>query len=377
MKYWRGYLVAAIFVACTWGLEKFAESHSALVDMFYPYVTRMAQNFLSEWSAGIETCFWQILLLAFAVLVLASIVLMIIFKWNPIQWFGWVVAVASIGILLNTGIYELNKYSGSLAEDIRLQETDYTLSELENAAALYRDEANKLADQIAREENGDPVIPAFDVLTEQAAEGFDVLTYERFDSVFAGSVAPVKELSWADLVTARKITGGMVGLTGEAAINPQVPAVCQPFVICELMCRRKCIAVDADAMFGAFLACTENSAPEFRYSGYLMAYKACENALQAVYDSTGNDAVIRLKSYVNENLRHDLQLYEEFFGTEAADSDSEFTRLLASWHIQKYVLPLMQEEELLFDPLDETQVDLSGIVNGPQATVPEETEGEE
>ena len=56
MKYWRGYLVAAIFAACTWGLTEFAKTHTVLVDMIYPYVTRMAQNFLVGWSGNVEYC---------------------------------------------------------------------------------------------------------------------------------------------------------------------------------------------------------------------------------------------------------------------------------------------------------------------------------
>lgn len=377
MKYWRGYLVAAIIAACTWGLEKFAEGHSALVDMFYPYVTRMAQNFLADWSAGIDACLWQVLILAFGVLVLVSAVLMIVLRWNPIQWFGWVVAVASVGIFLNTAIYGLNVHAGPLAEDIRLRESDYTLSELQTAAEFYRDRANELANQIDRDAAGDPVIPDFDTLSVQAAEGFQVLAYERFDSIFAGSTIPVKQLSWSPVFTRNKISGIMVGITGEAAINLQLPPVCQPFVICEQMCRRMCIAADADALFGAFLSCIENSSLEFQYSGYLMAYRFCQDALQTVYNTTGNDNVLQVKSYVNNNLRHDLQLYESFFGMEPTVDRTEVCHLLTNWHIQYFVLPLMQEEELLFDPLDETQVDLSGIVNAPTEPESEDTQAEE
>ena len=37
--------------------------------------------------------------------------------------------------------------------------------------------------------------------------------------------------------------------------------------------------------------------------------------------------------------------------------------LLVNWHIQEVVLPAIAVEESRFDPYDETQVDLSGIVN--------------
>ena len=42
---------------------------------------------------------------------------------------------------------------------------------------------------------------------------------------------------------------------------------------------------------------------------------------------------------------------------------SSVTDLLVSWHIQQYILPTQVEEEVMFDPKDETQVDLTGIAN--------------
>ena len=37
--------------------------------------------------------------------------------------------------------------------------------------------------------------------------------------------------------------------------------------------------------------------------------------------------------------------------------------MLVSWHIQTVVLPYITVEESQFDPYDENQIDLSGIVN--------------
>ena len=82
MKYWRGYLTAAIFGFFSWALMEFAKSHDKLIDMIYPYVTRMIQTFLADWSAGTEQLLWQAILLVLVVVVLASIVLMIAMRWN-------------------------------------------------------------------------------------------------------------------------------------------------------------------------------------------------------------------------------------------------------------------------------------------------------
>lgn len=364
MKYWRGYLVAAIVAACSWGLKTFAEAHSELVDMVYPYVTRMIQSYLAGWSSAVDFCVWQVLLLLLVVLVLASAVLMFVFKWNPIQWFGWVVAVASVIGLLNTGIYGLNEYAGPLAEDIRLEDTEYqyTVSELEAAAIFYRDKANELADQVSRDENKDVVYPDFSVLNEQAAEGFEVLTYQRYHAVFAGSTLPVKTLDWTGYFTSKGITGVTVALTGEAAVNPETPAAIMPYAISREMARRMCIATDQDAALAAFLACEASSSVEFQYAAYLMAYRYCYSAMKSVADASQQFSLMNLENGVNSNMQHDLDACSAFFGKKEK-LNGDVCDLLVLWHIQEYVLPLQQEEEEVpFDPLDETQVDLTGLV---------------
>ena len=56
LKYWRGYLVALIFAAIGWALVWFASSHTALVDMVYPYMDRLIINSLADWSANVSGC---------------------------------------------------------------------------------------------------------------------------------------------------------------------------------------------------------------------------------------------------------------------------------------------------------------------------------
>ena len=376
MKYWRGYLVAAILAACTWALVQFAQAHWTLVDMVYPYVTRMIQDFLANWSSGVAFCVWQLILIVLGAAGLASVVMMIIWKWNPIQWFGWVAAAVSIIVLINTVIFGLNTQAGPLAEDLHLQVTDYTVSELEQAGQYYLEQANRLSSQVSRDADGNMELPAFQDLTVLAGKGFENQTYEEFHAVFAGSTTPVKELGWSSLMSARGITGIHVGITGEAAVNPETPAVAMPFVICRQMAQRMCIAVPQDSAFAAFLACDSNPMAEFRYSGYLMAYNHCYQSLKSMDTGAAQASAAKLAGLENGLVSADLAIYNASFaaqdGLEAPENDpqktdlpqrSSVTDLLVSWHIQEYVLPTQVEEEVLFDPKDETQVDLSGIAN--------------
>ena len=261
-------------------------------------------------------------------------------------------------------------------QDIRLEVADYQISELEEAAAFYQSRANALATHVKRDENGTMVLPDLETLCEMAGEGFESQTYDRYNAIFAGSTAPVKELGWSDLFSARGITGLTVGITGEAAVNPETPTVAMPFVICRQMAQRMCIANEQDSAFAAFLACDANTQSVFRYSAYFMAYRYCQSALMSMDTAMAQQAAMKLNGTESDLLRGDMLAYGSSFAvkaddkyTEAVPADEQGTKrsnlvdLLVNWHIQEYVLPLLKDDVIIFDPLDENQVDLTGLPN--------------
>lgn len=387
MKYWFGYLTAAIFAAITWVLMQFGQRYSTLVDMVYPYVIRTLQTILAQWTSTVDFPVWQLLAVALGALILASLVLMIALKWNPIQWFGWVLAVFAAIYMCHTIFWGLNYYAGPLADDMSLEVASYTLEELTEATEYYRDKANALAGKVSRDANGNVEFSGFDALAQKASEGFETLTYEYHYPVFAGSRLPVKKLGWSDMYTSMGITGLTFGLTGEACVNPQIPDVTLPFTMCHEMAHRMCIALERDANFAAFLACSVHSDIEFQYSAYFMAFRYCYNALSSVNTQSAAAATARISSGISDNLKTDMNYYSSFFTSRRDESATKFADsvndtylkvsgdesgvasygevcdLLVNWHIQTVVLPSITVEESPFDPYDETQVDLSGIVN--------------
>lgn len=386
MKYWRGYLTAAIFAAFTYALQKFAQAHSVLIDMIYPYVTRIIQDMLSQWSGTVDFCLWQVVAVLLGLALLASIVLMITLRWNPVQWFGWVAAAVSIVFFLHTGIYGLNNYAGPIADDISMEMVEYTVSELADATTYYRDMANQLSTQVPRDGNGDVVSGDFDTVTAAAADGFENLVYVRNYPIFAGSNTPVKELGWDDLYSSMGITGMTMPLTGEAGVNSQIPAVSLPFTICHEMAHRKCIATEKDANFAGFLACQANSDVLYQYSAYFMAYRYCYNSLVSVGTTASAASAQEIAAGNSAELQHDIDGYNAFFSSKKNDTAAKVadtandtyikasgdedgissygnvTDLLVSWHYQEIILPNIVEEEHVFDPFDKTQVDISGIL---------------
>lgn len=387
MKNLRGYLTAAIFAGITYVLSQYGQNFSALVDMVYPYVIRTLEQSLAQWSSQADFLIWQLLAVALLVIVVAALVVVIITKKNLFQWFGWVLAAGSFVFMLHTMIYGMNYYAGSLSEDMRMQVGGSTLDEIVEATEYYQRQANAMADQVSRDAYGDAVFEDFDILASRAGSGFQYLTYNRSYPVFAGSTLPVKKLGWADMYSSMGITGVTFGLTGEACVNPQIPGVSLPFTMCHEMAHRMCIAPERDANFAAFLAASVHSDPEFQYSAYFMAFRYCYSALSSVNNQSAAAAAARVSAEVNDNLKFDMAAYNSFFNsrkstaaTNIADaandtylkvsgdesgvaSYGEVCDLLVNWHIQTVVLPSITVEESPFDPYDETQVDLSGIVN--------------
>ena len=392
MKYWRGYLTAFIFAVITWALMQFGQNFTSLVDMVYPYVIRTLQNMLALWSGGVDFVVWQTVVMVLILLGLASAVLMIVLKWNPIQWFGWILAAASCIYMLHTLVFGLNYFAGPLADDIRLEVGGYNVKELTEAAEYYRDKANELATQVKRDADGNVDFADFDILAEQTGDGFRALTYDFSYPIFAGETLPVKKLGWSGWFTRQGITGMTVGLTGEACVNPDIPEILLPFSMSHEMAHRMCIYTEEDANFAAFLAGHVNESIEYQYSAYFMAYRYCYTSLVTANTGDTSAAAARVNKGVCDELYQDMTAYNKFFSkvgssgnaatTNLASDENGFvsygkvTDLLVSWHIQQIVLPSITVVEDPFDPYDPNQVDISGNVNYKEPTeAPETTEG--
>lgn len=386
MKRWRGYLAAVIFAAITWGFVHFAQNHPVMIDMVYPYLTRIYISAMATWSSGTAACVWQVLLILFITAIIASGVLLVVLRWNVIQWLGWVLAAVMGVSMLTTVSYSLNAYASPLADDIRLDISDYTVSELDEATTFFRDKANELAVSMPRDKKGNVDAGDFDAVAAKAFAGFETLTIDKAISIFASVDAPVKKLPMAGLFTAKGDSGITVALTGESAVNPRVPDASMPFAICKELSHRISIYTEADANFAAYLSCINNPDPAYQYAGYLMAYYYCYQAISSIPTSTAKACAVNADKGVNGNLRKDLDKVLAFYGKAKSTanvqasanitaSDSEITLisfssysdvadLFASWYIQEYILPEFEEKDPVqeFDPLDETQVDLTGLV---------------
>ena len=373
-----GYILAAISLGIYIGMTMLAKRYNQLLDTFYPYVTRWGQKILSAISSLFPFTLWQVLAVMLVALLLGSLGWVIWKKKSFIRWLGWVLAIVSLGWTAHTGIYGLNFYASALSQDIRLEGRELTQEDLENALIYFRDQANDLALQLPRDEDSNLLYDDFDVLGRNAGAGYQNLTRQGY-AVFAGSTAPVKKLSWGKLYSAMGICGVSMALTGEASVNPLIPNMSIPFVMCHEMAHRMCISLEDDANFAAFLACQANEDPQFQYSAYYMAYRYCYNALA----KDDVNALITIHEGVNDLFRRDLKFYDAYFAKEKKDTATKVASTvnnayiqvsgdkkgtasygmvatqLVNWYLQETQMS-QQDNQNKFDPFDKDYI--SGIL---------------
>ena len=340
-----------------------AAGHTELVDMIYPYMSRLVIGSMAEWSAGFAGCLWQKIVVILVLAGIGGIAATLLLRRNPIRIIGWILAVVCFISVCSTVLYGLNEYAGPINEDVRLRMADYTVEEMTEATKYYRDKANALADSVPRDSKGKVKLPEFEELAVMAGDGFYDLTYEHAISLFAGSTVPVKKLGWTMFYGGK--SGTVYPLTGEACVNPNVPEVAMPFAICKEMARRMTISKEEDSKYAAFLAAEANDSQLFQYSAYCIAYYYCYNTLLQVPTDTAKQDAKSIHGGANAKLLADMADYEKFFGDFEDPQGDSVADMLISSYVQVYIEPLRIEVEEPFDPLDSTNVDLTYVKPTP------------
>lgn len=367
MKNLRGIIVAAVFVALAVILQQVAAHFGILMGMAYPFASKTIVEFLAAWTAEFDFVLWQSVVAVYLVAVVVSFGLMILFRWNFLRWLGWVLAPAAVTYFLFTAVWGLNNYTKPLNESMKLEVTDYTVTELKEAAEFYCQQADRLAGQILRDENGDVVLPTLEEMNQIMTDSYNDLVWEF--SIFAGPRGPVKELGWSSLFSRFGVDGVTMALTGEAAVNLEQYGSRIPFNMCHEVAHQLAISREDEANFAGFLACERSENTLFRYSGYLEAFLACSNTL---YDFSYSDWQ-EVWQGASESLRHDVEQlnqvaasregpvqdaaqstyssYLEHNGQEAGVATyGRVTDLLVAWYQARYVIDTTPEPTQ-FDPL--------------------------
>ena len=191
MKNLRGIIVAAVFGALTVLLQQLAQRYSLLLDMAYPFASKTVQEVLSEWSGGVDFCVWQVILAVFLIaVVVSSADDSVPVEFLPVAGLGLgprVHRLLSLYLRMGPELLQPPHSRKHEAGDRRLHGAD-----LRDATEFYRQQADRLAGQMDRDENGDLILADLDALNQSLETAFDNLVWDY--SIFSGSRGPVKAL---------------------------------------------------------------------------------------------------------------------------------------------------------------------------------------
>ena len=291
MRIVRRFVFTAAFLVAALLMIRGARQYSDFLFMFYPGILREVETFLSELTAKMDYLLWERIALVALIWAGVTLLLDIILQENLLRWVSGVTAVAAFLLCAFVGLSGLNRYAPSIAESMRLEvRSDSTVKELRQAAAYYRDGANRAAARVARDDDGLFDAAEFEELGEQLGSGMKNMI--RTSYVFGGSTVAPKELGY---LSRYDIPAFYSCFTGECCVNSNMEDSALPFLMGCQAAKRMSITRDADAEFLSVLSCIASDSADYNYSGYFMAYRFCMQALEEL-DSASADTVARGES---------------------------------------------------------------------------------
>lgn len=272
-------LLSGVCLTATMILMLFAKYSGDWFFYFYPDLSRRMLGALSAVTSLIPIAIWEPFLVGLLLWMLYTLTR----SFKPFRlhiWLSGVVLTLCAGVLIFVTLWGLNYYAPSMESRLGLTERQYSKEQLKEATIYYRDKANEWAPFVDRDDRGAMESYSFYDLAERANEGYEVLGQE-FSCLEACTVS-VKPLFFSKLFVQTGTTGMFIPFSGESTVSTETYPAAVPFTICHEIGHRMAFAREDETNFAAFLACIENEAPEFRYSGYYMAFIYCYNALYKV-----------------------------------------------------------------------------------------------
>lgn len=337
--------LSGVCLVITTILVLFAKYTKDLFFHFYPDLSRKLLGWLSALNSAIPVALWELILVGILLWGLYTFLRSL----QPFRlhiWFSGVLLTLSVGVLIFVALWGLNYFAPSMESRMGLKERQYTTDELKEATAYYRDMANEWAPEVKRDERGAMVNYDFYDLAERSAEGFQVLG-EEF-SCLNGCNDGVKPLLFSKFFAMTGTTGMFIAFTGESTVSTETYPAAVPFTMCHEIGHRMAFAREDEANFAGFLACIENDAPEFRYSGYYMAFIYCYNALYKVDAGAAESMWYGADEYLAADCNASAKHYEERKSdTLSAVTDVVYDNYLQSFDVESGVQSYGEVADLL------------------------------
>ncbi|MCI8938494.1 MAG: DUF3810 domain-containing protein [Dorea sp.] len=215
---------------------------------------------------------------------------------------------------LNCGI---NYQRLSFSEQEGLQTGKYTAKDLKEVCELLTQEVNTYAEQVVRDEDGLMVLDGSE--KELAVKAMRSLG-ENYQGL-AGFYPKPKALAGSWLLSVQNLTGIYAPFTVEANYNDDMTEYNIPFTACHELSHLRGFMQEEEANFIAYLACMESDAAEFCYSGSLLGWIHCTNALRREDTEAWREVREKLSETAEADLLANSRFWSSYEGKAAEVSE--------------------------------------------------------
>ncbi len=221
------------------------------------------------------------------------------------HYFSGIWLTASVLFLLYTLNCGINYQRRPFSECEGIKREAYSVEELQRVCESLTQDVNTYAGQAERDAGGLMVLDGSE--RELAVQAMHRLG-EHYQSM-EGYYPKPKALAGSWLLSVQNLTGIYAPFTVEANYNNDMPDYNIPFTACHELSHLRGFMQEEEANFIAYLACMESGSAEFRYSGSLLGWIHCMNALRGA----DAEAWREVREQLSEEVELDLEANHEFW----------------------------------------------------------------
>ena len=222
-----------------------------------------------------------------------------------ISWVSGVLLGAVFLIFLYVICCGIDYRRTSFSEDCVIIPIEYSAEELKEICVQLTGELNELSDQVLRNEEGIMVLSVDE--GEQAISAMRSLG-EEYESL-SGYYPRPKKLIVSELLSYQGLSGIYLPFTVEANYNGDMIPYNMPFTACHELSHLRGFMQEDEANFIAFLACIRDENIDFQYSGYMLGWTYCMNALYRMDDESWQE----VRGLLDKTIEKDLLANNEFW----------------------------------------------------------------
>lgn len=220
-------------------------------------------------------------------------------------FFSGLFLAAGILFFLYAAFCGVNYHRTSFAQETGLEWEGATVDDLREVCQDLTSAVNRTGRQVKRDENG--LMTLTEDVSVHAVRAMEKLAREY--TCLEGFYPQPNGLEFSWILSVQKLTGIYSPFTIEANYNTDMAAYNIPFTACHELAHLRGFMQEQEANFIGYLACIRADSVEFNYSGYMLGWIYCTNAL---YD-VDPDAYEELRGELSEEVQADLAANSRFW----------------------------------------------------------------